>query len=74
MGLTLCYDLRFPELYRAEVDAGAQILVVPAAWPAARVDTWSLLLRARAIENQSIVIACNGAGSDHGVELGGHSG
>ena len=73
LGLTLCYDLRFPELYRAEVDAGAQILIVSAAWPAARVGTWSLLLRARAIENQSIVIACNGAGDDHGVELGGRS-
>lgn len=73
LGLALCYDLRFPELFRVEVDAGAQVLIVAAAWPAARVGTWSLLLRARAIENQAFVIACNGAGDDHGVELGGHS-
>lgn len=73
VGLTLCYDLRFPELYRAEVDAGARILIVAAAWPQARVGTWSLLLRARAIENQSIVIGCNGAEVDHGVEVGGRS-
>jgi predicted amidohydrolase len=73
VGLSLCYDLRFPELYRAEVDSGAQVLIVPAAWPLARVATWSLLLRARAIENQAFVIGCNGAGVDHGIEVGGHS-
>ncbi|MGL4745134.1 MAG: nitrilase-related carbon-nitrogen hydrolase, partial [Dermatophilaceae bacterium] len=59
VGLSTCYDLRFPELYRRQVDAGAEVFVVPAAWPAARVAHWSLLGRARAVENQAVVIQCN---------------
>lgn len=73
LGLSTCYDLRFPELYRAQVDQGAEIFVVPAAWPAARVEAWRLLLRARAIENQAFVIAANTAGTHAGTEMGGHS-
>ena len=48
VGLSTCYDLRFPELYRQQVEAGAELFVVPAAWPAARVGHWTLLGRARA--------------------------
>lgn len=73
VGLAICYDLRFPELFRAEGDAGARLFVVPAAWPAARVDHWRLLLRARAVENLAFVVGCNGAGRDHGVDVGGYS-
>lgn len=73
MTTSTCYDLRFPELFRIAVAAGAEVIVVPAAWPAARTAHWRLLLRARAIENQCFVIACNAAGSDRGVELAGHS-
>jgi predicted amidohydrolase len=73
VGLGICYDLRFPELFRAQVDEGAELLIVPAAWPAARVESWRLLLRARAIENQCVVVGCNGAGTDNGVTVGGHS-
>ncbi|MEA2287407.1 MAG: hypothetical protein QOJ21_3450 [Solirubrobacteraceae bacterium] len=73
IGMAVCYDLRFPELFRAGVDSGAEIFVVPAAWPAARTEHWRLLLRARAIENQAFVIGCNGAGADRGVEVAGHS-
>lgn len=73
IGLALCYDLRFPELFRRLVDDGAELIVVPAAWPALRVADWQLLTRARALENQAFVIACNGAGLDVGTELGGHS-
>ena len=58
LGLSVCYDLRFPELYRALVDRGARILLVPSAFtaPTGR-DHWEVLLRARAIENQAFVIA-----------------
>jgi predicted amidohydrolase len=58
-GLMTCYDLRFPELARALVDAGAELIVVPAAWVAGerKVDHWRTLLRARAIENTVYVAA-----------------
>jgi predicted amidohydrolase len=72
-GLSTCYDLRFPELYRAQLDAGATLFVIPAAWPSARVRHWTLLAHARAIENQCVVVACNTAGTHAGVEMGGHS-
>jgi predicted amidohydrolase len=73
LGMTTCYDLRFPELYRLLLDDGAQLIVVPAGWPAARLDHWLLLLRARAVENQLFVIGCNQVGMQEGVELAGHS-
>ena len=73
IGLTTCYDLRFPELYRRLLDAGADVVVVPAAWPAARVDHWSTLARARAIENQTPIVAVNTAGSHGGKQMGGRS-
>jgi len=59
VGLMTCYDLRFPELARLLVDAGAELLVVPAAWVAGprKVDHWRTLLRARAIENTVYVAA-----------------
>lgn len=72
-GLSTCYDLRFPELYRAQVAAGASAFVIPAAWPMARVEHWRLLLRARALEDQCLVIACNTAGTHAKAEMGGHS-
>ncbi len=59
IGLMTCYDLRFPELARALVAAGAEALVVPAAWVAGprKVDHWTTLARARAIENTAYVVA-----------------
>ncbi|WP_109472483.1 carbon-nitrogen family hydrolase [Ornithinimicrobium cavernae] len=72
-GLSTCYDLRFPELYRAQVDQGAELFVVPAAWPAPRVEAWRLLLRARAVENQCFVLGCNTAGTHARTPMGGHS-
>jgi deaminated glutathione amidase len=58
VGLMTCYDLRFPELARRLVDAGAEVIVVPSAWVAGprKVDHWTTLLRARAIENAVFVI------------------
>ncbi|MCY4009516.1 MAG: carbon-nitrogen family hydrolase [Anaerolineaceae bacterium] len=72
-GLQICYDLRFPELSRQYALAGADLLLFPAEWPAVRVEHWRALLRARAIENQCFVLACNGAGMSGSLEIGGHS-
>ena len=69
----ICYDLRFPEPFRNATAQGAEILVVIANWPAARVDHWSTLLRARAIENQAYVIGVNRAGSDPHLDYPGRS-
>lgn len=73
VGLSTCYDLRFPELYRRQLDAGAEMFVVPAAWPMRRVAHWTLLGQARAIEDQCVVVQCNTAGTHAGHEMGGHS-
>ena len=72
-GLATCYDLRFPELFRALLDRSATALLIASGWPTARIEHWSLLTRARAIENQMFVIACNGVGTHNGVTLGGRS-
>ena len=63
IGFSICYDLRFPELYRALVKKGAEIIVCPAAWPRPRVDHWITLNRARAIEAQCYFIGCNQVGA-----------
>ena len=64
-GMSICYDLRFPELYRRLAVAGAQVLLVPAAFTAhTGRDHWEVLLRARAIENQCYVVAAGQIG-DH---------
>lgn len=73
VGLATCYDLRFPELFRLLLDAGAEVFVVPAAWPAARVAHWTLLGQARAIENQCVMIQCNTGGTHRDVAMGGRS-
>jgi predicted amidohydrolase len=64
VGLMTCYDLRFPELARALVDGGAELLVVPSAWVAGdgKVDHWRTLVRARAIENTVYVAAAGQPG------------
>lgn len=75
LGLSICYDLRFPELYRTLVAHGARILLVPAAFTRVTgAAHWEALLRARAIENQCWVVAAN-QGGDHetGRETFGHS-
>jgi predicted amidohydrolase len=73
LGVATCYDLRFPELFRGLVDAGAETLVIPAGWPERRRSHWTLLARARAVENQSFVLACGTAGTHAGVPQAGHS-
>lgn len=74
LGLAVCYDLRFPELFRRMTERGAAAFVVASAWPHPRVEAWSTLVRARAIENQAFVLACNGVGlSAYGPALCGRS-
>ncbi|ELY52128.1 carbon-nitrogen family hydrolase [Natronococcus jeotgali] len=73
VGVTTCYDLRFPELYRELVDAGAELLVVPSAWPYPRIEHWETLSRARAIEDQCYVATVNGAGEFEDATLLGRS-
>ena len=72
-GLAICYDLRFPELFRAYALAGAQMVFLPAEWPHPRLSHWQTLLRARAIENQLFIIACNRVGTSKNTTFFGHS-
>ncbi len=73
MGLTICYDLRFPELFRRYALAGAKLIFVPAEWPHPRLMHWRTLLRARAIENQLFIVACNRVGIVGKTHFCGHS-
>jgi len=62
-GLAICYDLRFPPLFRVYATAGAECMLVPSAWPASRMDAWELFIRTRAIENQIFVAGINTIGT-----------
>ncbi|WP_327349544.1 carbon-nitrogen family hydrolase [Streptomyces sp. NBC_01321] len=73
LGLATCYDLRFPEMFRGLVDAGAETLIVAAGWPERRRAHWTLLARARAVENQSYLLAVGTAGTHAGIQQAGHS-
>lgn len=70
---TTCYDLRFPELCRELAERGATLVVVPSAWPYPRVEHWTTLSRARAIENQLYVATVNGSGEFDKATLLGRS-
>ena len=72
-GLATCYDLRFPELFRAMVEKGAEIFLVCSAWPYPRLEHWIMLNRVRAIENQCFLISANSVGMSKGTQFVGHS-
>ena len=72
-GIATCYDLRFPEMFRDLVEAGAETFLVASGWPTPRIGHWDVLTRARAIEDQAWMVACNGVGSHADITLGGHS-
>ena len=73
-GLAICYDLRFPELFRRyAVRDKAKLMLICAEWPQARVNHWRALLQARAIENQCFVAAANSCGETGGTVFGGNS-
>lgn len=75
LGLSICYDIRFPELYRILAIRGARVFTVPAAFTVATTrDHWEVLLRARAIEDQAFVVAANQIGEHaEGLRSGGRS-
>ena len=72
-GLMICYDIRFPEIARSLALKGADILLIPTAWPFPRVEHWQLLTRVRAIENQCYLIGANRVGRDGETYLSGNS-
>jgi len=71
--LAVCYDLRFPELWRHYALAGARLVFIPAEWPQKRIAHWRTLLPARAIENQIFIAGCNRVGASKGETFGGNS-
>lgn len=76
LGLAICYDLRFPELFRRLSQAGTRLVFVPSAWPRERLDHFRTLLKARAIENQCYMVGLNKVGPgrhEKSLVYGGHS-
>lgn len=72
-GLSICYDLRFPEIFRHYADKPVDMMLLVAEWPLPRLEHWRTLIRARAIENQCFVVACNRVGTDSANTFFGHS-
>jgi len=73
IGVTICYDLRFPELFRKLSMMGAKMIFVPSEFPVPKLDHWRTLLKARAIENQIYVVGVNRVGKDESSRFFGHS-
>ncbi|MFB6254501.1 MAG: carbon-nitrogen family hydrolase [Halobacteriaceae archaeon] len=73
IGITTCYDLRFPELYRKLLDRNTSLILVPSAWPYPRVEHWLTLPQTRAIENLEYVATVNGVGDFENATLAGRS-
>ncbi len=73
IGLATCYDLRFPELFRAMLDKGAELFLVTSGWPYPRLEHWIMLNRVRAIENSAFLVSSNCVGINRGARFCGHS-
>ena len=73
LGMATCFDLRFPELFRAMVDQGATMFLVCSAWPYPRLPAWTMLNRVRALENQCYLVCANSCGMNNGSQFVGHS-
>jgi omega-amidase len=73
IGLSVCYDIRFPELFRLYIKQRTDILINIACWPVPRIEQWNALLKARAIENQCFMIGVNRTGQDQNNTYNGHS-
>ena len=73
LGLSTCYDLRFPELYRYLLDLGAEVFLVTSGWPFPRWANWLALNQVRALENVCYLVSCNCAGLNRGIAFLGHS-
>lgn len=72
-GLAICYDLRFPELFQIYTRQGCRMQIMSAQWPDLRQSHWQALVRSRAIENQTYMVACNGVGEFDSIRFCGHS-
>ncbi|MCJ7622800.1 MAG: carbon-nitrogen family hydrolase [Anaerolineaceae bacterium] len=72
-GLAICYDLRFPELFRRYAHSGVKLILLVAEWPQTRINHWNTLLQARAIENQVFIAAVNCVGKTGQAVYGGSS-
>jgi predicted amidohydrolase len=73
LGMATCFDLRFPELFRAMVDQGATMFLVCSAWPYPRLEHWIMLNRVRALENQCHLVCANCCGMNNNIQFVGHS-
>ncbi|MDU2065677.1 MAG: carbon-nitrogen family hydrolase [Sporomusaceae bacterium] len=73
VGVAICYDLRFPEMFRTLKLKGASVIFVPAEWPSIRGANWQVLAQARAVENQLFICAVNCVGQHKGQPFYGHS-
>jgi omega-amidase len=74
LGLAVCFDLRFPEIFRRLYEEGAELAIVSAQWPLERIGHFKDLVKVRAMENQFFLAACNSCGEDSkGIVLGGES-
>jgi predicted amidohydrolase len=71
--VAICYDLRFPEMFRRLTDEGAALILLVAEWPKERIEHWRTLVQARAIENQVFIAAVNATGETDDTVFGGHS-
>ena len=73
IGFSICYDLRFAEVYVKQRNSGTKIFLICAEWPIPRINHWTTLIQARAIEHQSMIIAVNRVGTDPTGTYGGNS-
>jgi predicted amidohydrolase len=73
VGMAICYDLRFPEVFRKYALNGVTVIIISAEWPQKRSEHWRTLLKARAIENQVFIIGCNAVGKSGNEIMGGGS-
>lgn len=73
VGMSTCYDLRFPELFRRMVDKGAELFLVTSGWPYPRLEHWLMFNRIRAIENTAFLASSNCVGINRGFRFCGHS-
>jgi len=71
--LPVSYDLRFPEIFRAMLDKGAELFLVTSGWPYPRLEHWIMLNRVRAIENTAFLVSSNCVGTNRGAQFCGHS-
>lgn len=73
VGMAICYDIRFPEVFRKMSLLGANMIFLPTAFPASRIDQLITTLKARAIENQIFMVSANNTGEIADIKFGGHS-